>query len=109
MAQLEGLEFAMSTMAKHHACEQTDVMWTMKRFRGGLAFKAHRLCVSLNSRLESHKEKEKKTMATLEAFHQRSPSSASSTSEVPVGLCYQLGGDNISVLSAVTSLPADDN
>jgi len=28
------------------------------RFRGGLVFKAHRLCVSLNSRLESHKEEE---------------------------------------------------
>ena len=26
-----------------------------------------------------------------------------------VGLCYQLGGDNLSVLSAVTSLPADKN
>ena len=30
----------------------------MKRFRGGLVFKAHRLCVSLNSRLESNKEEE---------------------------------------------------
>ena len=28
----------------------------MQRFRGGLVFKAHRLCVSLNSRLESSKE-----------------------------------------------------
>ena len=28
----------------------------MQRFRGGLVFKAHRLCVSLNSRLESTKE-----------------------------------------------------
>ena len=26
-----------------------------------------------------------------------------------IGLCYQLGGDNISVLSAVISLPADNN
>ena len=32
----------------------------MQRFRGGLVFKAHRLCVSLNSRLESNKEEEKK-------------------------------------------------
>ena len=31
----------------------------MQRFRGGLVFKAHRLCVSLNSRLESNKEEEK--------------------------------------------------
>ena len=28
----------------------------VQRFRGGLVFKAHRLCVSLNSSLESHKE-----------------------------------------------------
>ena len=28
---------------------------TLVRFRGGLVFKAHRLCVSLNSRLESNK------------------------------------------------------
>ena len=28
----------------------------MQRFRGGLVFKAHRLYVSLNSRLESNKE-----------------------------------------------------
>ena len=32
----------------------------MQRFRGGLVFKAHRLCVSLNSRLESNKEEKKK-------------------------------------------------
>ena len=30
----------------------------LQRFRGGLVFKAHRLCVSLNSRLESNKEEE---------------------------------------------------
>ena len=30
----------------------------MQRFRGGPVFKAHRLCVSLNSRLESNKEEE---------------------------------------------------
>ena len=30
----------------------------VKRFRGGLVFKAHRLCVSLDSRLESKKEQE---------------------------------------------------
>ena len=28
----------------------------MQRFRGGLVFKAHRLCVALNSGLESNKE-----------------------------------------------------
>ena len=30
----------------------------VKRFRGGLAFKAHRLLVSFNSRLESYTEQE---------------------------------------------------
>ena len=30
----------------------------VQRFRGGLVSKAHRLCVSLNSRLESNKEEE---------------------------------------------------
>jgi len=30
----------------------------VQRFRGGLVFKAHRLCVSLNSGLESNKEEE---------------------------------------------------
>jgi len=30
----------------------------VQRFRGGLVFKAHRLCVSLNSRLEGNKEEE---------------------------------------------------
>jgi len=30
----------------------------VQRFRGGLVFKAHGLCVSLNSRLESNKEEE---------------------------------------------------
>jgi len=30
----------------------------VKRFRGGLVFKAHRLCLSLNSRLESNNEEE---------------------------------------------------
>jgi len=30
----------------------------VQRFRGGLVFKAHKFCVSLNSRLESNKEEE---------------------------------------------------
>ena len=33
----------------------------VQRFRGGLVFKAHRLCVPLNSRLESNNEEEKKS------------------------------------------------
>ena len=31
----------------------------MQRFQGGLLLEAHRLCVSLNSRLESNEEEEK--------------------------------------------------
>ena len=31
----------------------------VQRFRDGLVFKAHILCVSLNSRLESNKERER--------------------------------------------------
>ena len=34
----------------------------MQRFRGGLVFKADRLFVSLNSRLESNKEEEEEAM-----------------------------------------------
>ena len=32
----------------------------VRRFRGGLVFKAHRLCVSMNSRLKSNKEEEER-------------------------------------------------
>ena len=39
----------------------------MKRFRGGLAVEAHRLCVSLNSRLDSNKE-EAEEEVDFEAF-----------------------------------------
>jgi len=38
----------------------------VKRFRGGLVFKAHRLCVSLDSRLESNKEEEEKQGVKLQ-------------------------------------------
>ena len=31
----------------------------LQRFRGGLVFKAHELCVSLNARLESNNEEER--------------------------------------------------
>jgi len=36
---------------------------TVARFRGGLVFKSHRLCVSLDSRLESNKEEEEEEVA----------------------------------------------
>jgi len=39
----------------------------VQRFRGGLVFKAHRLCVSLNSRLESNKEEEEGLSPILHA------------------------------------------
>ena len=42
----------------------------VQRFRGGLVFKAHRLCVSPNSRLESNKE-EKKSRDDLGALFGR--------------------------------------
>ena len=42
-----------------------------QRFRGGLVFKAHRLCVSLNSRLGSNKEEEEKIWGTLRCFSSR--------------------------------------
>ena len=34
----------------------------LQRFRGGLVFKAHRLCVKLNSRLESNQEEERRVV-----------------------------------------------
>ena len=42
----------------HHCQENMAHIGHVQRFRGGLVFKAHRLCVSLNSRLESNKEEE---------------------------------------------------
>jgi hypothetical protein len=38
----------------------------VQRLRGGLVFKAHRLCVSLNSRLESNEEEKKVPRGTLQ-------------------------------------------
>jgi len=41
---------------------QSEVTYLhVQRFRGGLVFKAQRLCVSFNSRLESNKEENEKT------------------------------------------------
>jgi len=44
----------------------------VKRFRGGLVFEAHRLFVSLNSRLESNKEEEEDWKEVLSQSRQRS-------------------------------------
>ena len=38
------------------------IIINVQRFRGGLVYKAHRLCVSLNSGLESNKEEEEEKM-----------------------------------------------
>jgi len=40
----------------HHRNSEGGGGRNVKRFRGGLVFQARRLCVSLNSRLESSKE-----------------------------------------------------
>ena len=37
-------------------CGRCPLFFITLKFRGGLVFKAHRLCVSLNSRLDSNKE-----------------------------------------------------
>jgi len=59
------ISFRMATFAKPKTCHPLSnhlseqlFCRNVKRFRGGLVFKAHRLCVSLNSRLESNKEAE---------------------------------------------------
>ena len=43
-----------------------ESIWSdrVQRFRGGLVFEAHRLCVSLNSRLEINKEEKKSLTVT---------------------------------------------
>ena len=56
--------------APHHVVrrepEQDDVLDSgVQRFRGGLVVKAHRLCVSLNYRLESNKEEQNPASVAL--------------------------------------------
>jgi len=45
-------------LRSHHCAGAKILHRNVQRFRGGLVFKALRLCVSLNSRLESNKERE---------------------------------------------------
>jgi len=45
---------------------RTTTLQKLQRVRGGLLFEAHVLCVSLNSRLESHKEEEQEEEEELE-------------------------------------------
>ena len=47
-----------SFVAQVHPPSKKLLHINVQRFRGGLVFKAHRLCVSLNSRLESNKEED---------------------------------------------------
>ena len=65
----------LSTL-KHQAFGDVDrfpVWWAgqllhrnVQSFRGGLVFKAHRRCVSLNSRLESNKEEEEVVLGRID-------------------------------------------
>ena len=52
----------------------------VKRLRGALVFKAHRLCVSPNSRLESNKDEEEKQDPTRNQIEMKAP------------VCYLRGG-----------------
>jgi len=45
-------------MPRDLAAMSAEVSRNVQRFRGGLVVQAHRLCVSLNSRLERNKEEE---------------------------------------------------
>ena len=58
-----GLFLAASARPRHcldlfHAEPEELLHRNVQRFRGGLVVKAHRLCVSLNSRLQSNSEEE---------------------------------------------------
>jgi len=55
----------------------------VQRFRGGVVFKAHRLCVSLNSRLESNNEEEEEEQAMHESVD---PSSVERGIDPPLGI-----------------------
>ena len=66
-------------------------MGYVQRFRGRLVFKAHRLCVSLNSRLQNNKEEEGEG-GHLEKTESRStsPNTSRHTSAAPRPSCSQL-------------------
>ena len=52
--------------AGHKPAQLALLRRNVKRFRGGLVFKAHRLCVSLNSRLKSNKDEEEEAVGIRE-------------------------------------------
>ena len=58
----------------------------VQRFRGGLVFKAHRLCASLNSRLESDQEEDKKGAGHAPPLHVACSGRVCQLTVVPVNL-----------------------
>ena len=63
---------AALTAAQNKAAETHQVLHrNVQRFRGGLVFKVHRLCVSLNSRFESNEEEEEEEEEEEGAFGER--------------------------------------
>ena len=69
-------------------------LFARKRFRGGLVFKAHRLWVSLNSRLECNKEEED----LVHGDHVRSPKRALPTeTKVESGTSQSKGGISVNL------------
>ena len=60
----------------------------VKRFRGGLVFEGHRLCVSLDSRLGSNKEEEE--VDTCRSCAESSDADLWSISVAPYGNTYNL-------------------
>jgi len=52
------VRFRVWKLQKTHIQKQQLLHKNVQRFRGGLVFKAYRLCVSLNSRRESNEEEE---------------------------------------------------
>ena len=63
-----GLDCLVCAMFARRRTREQLLHRNVLRFRGGLVFKAHRLCVSLNSRLESNKEEERRTREGARTF-----------------------------------------
>ena len=90
VASLSGSERAGLRFA--HLREQL-LHRSVQRFRGGLVFKAHRLCVSLDSRLESNKEEEAHLRSTGESVRSPPAGAFSFSSWCRVGdLCFRVQG-----------------
>ena len=81
----------------------------VQRFRGGLVFKAHRLCVSLTARLVSNKDKKKRTQAESWTRRCRRASSHSLfvlisfwATEITIRMCWKVHGQRTSPPECVT-------